>query len=111
MIGRRPPDKEEVRPMHNFVSVQINGSTRFNCTDSLSIQHLSIQHCPQTKDGSEKEDLRSRHSMHSLPIICYLQHQQKPTLVNELLEKEEIPAHKRAAVIDDMVLLCYIAYG
>lgn len=49
--------------------------------------------------------------IHNFIIICYHQHQQKPSLVNELLEKEEILAHKREAVIDDTILLCHIVQG
>ena len=43
------------------------------------------------------------------PLIMHT-HQQKPSEVNELLQKEETLVHEREAVIDDAVLLCHIAH-
>lgn len=41
---------------------------------------------------------------------CY-QRRQEANLVNELLEKEEILAERREAVIDDALLLCHTGHG
>lgn len=50
-------------------------------------------------------------TMKNFIMIGYYQHGQKANLVNELLEKEEILAERREAVIDDALLLCHTGHG